>query len=481
MAQLFLDSYRVKFIFMGTFFTPQKRKKPQNQIVDVLIERCDHEGNGIAYIPNTTKVQRKGSSKVAKKICFVAGALPGEQVKARVVQDKSSVAHAHTVSVLTASEFRQQPQCQHADECGGCQLAHWQFSAQQHYKQDAVDALLKKHLGEQTFPWCPPIADQSDHYRRRARVATWWNNKTQRLVLGFRAEKSKKIIPINQCLVLSQPFDNFFAQITPVIHTLKKAKFISHIELIDAEPTPVVIFRCTQALLPEDAALLVACCQENHWQALAEHDEHHFVDLASAAPFTESLLYPQNIVVNEQNIQLKQYFRPTDFIQVNAWVNQHMVAQALQWLAPTADDVVLDLFCGIGNFSLPLATLAQQVIGVEGVQSMVEQAQYNAEQNQVDNVRFHCADLNSHWKNAPWLGRQITQVLLDPARAGAEVAVTQLVKYKVPKVLCVSCHPVTFARDAKILCDAGYRIEKLNLIHMFPNTSHVELMALFVL
>lgn len=466
---------------MGTFFTPQKRKKPTNQVLEVKVERCDHEGNGIAYIPNTMKTQRKGNARTAQKICFVTGALPEERVKMRIVQDKSSVAHGTTVSVLEASEHRQSPECTHANECGGCQLAHWQFPAQKLFKQDAVDALLKKSLEVQNLPWLPSLVGSTKRYRRRARIATWWNNKTQRLVVGFRAEKSKKIIPVDDCLVLSPAFESFFAQVSPVIERLKKAKFISHIELIDAAPKPAVIFRHTQTLLSEDAAALATVCEQNNWLALGEGDEQQYSDLKSGQPFSENLHYEQQVQTTEQPLLLRQYFRPSDFIQVNAHANQQMVTQAMHWLAPTADDVILDLFCGIGNFSLPLATQVKTVVGVEGVQSMVKHAQHNAALNQLENVRFHCADLNSDWKNAPWMGNAFNKVLLDPARAGAEEAVSQLVKLKVKQVLYVSCHPVTFARDTKILHEAGYRIEKINLIHMFPNTAHVELMALFVL
>lgn len=466
---------------MGTFFTPQKRKKPTNQVVEVDVVRCDHEGNGIAYIPDAMKAQRKSGAGTANKICFVSGAMPEERVKARIVQEKASVAHAHTVSVQTPSSKRQTPDCQHAAECGGCQLAHWEFSAQVDFKQDAVDALLQKSLTVDSLPWLPPLAGDTQRYRRRARVATWWNNKNQQLVVGFRAEKSKKIIPIQDCLVLSHPFETFFSQLSPVINRLKKAKFISHIELIDALPSPVVIFRHTQPLLERDAELLATCCEQNGWLALGESDNHQLTNLLTQNRYADVLHYTQQLTVNDADISLNQYFRPADFIQVNSDINHRMVEQALHWLAPNADDHILDLFCGIGNFSLPLALQAKEVIGVEGSQSMVEHATDNAKRNDLKNLRFYCADLNSDWKNAPWLGSPVSKILLDPARVGAMGATSQLIKIKAKQVLYVSCHPVTFARDARELCAAGYRIEKLNLIHMFPNTAHVEMMALFVL
>ncbi|MCW8833033.1 MAG: 23S rRNA (uracil(1939)-C(5))-methyltransferase RlmD, partial [Colwellia sp.] len=235
-----------------------------------------------------------------------------------------------------------------------------------------------------------------------------------------------------------------------------------------SERVLTLVVRQVRGLNEQDRLLWQTYAQQYQWQVIFDLGNGQKEHLSAEQSLRYTLA--NNIAIT---------FTDDDFIQVNQEVNEAMVAQALDWLALEPSDQVLDLFCGLGNFSLPIAKKVDKVIGVEGVQAMVDKAKANAINNQLDNCQFYQADLNSHWLEQPWAKSQYTKVLLDPARAGAEQAVLQLATLAIPSVLYVSCDPATLARDSKLLLAQGYRIVKIGVIDMFSHTKHVETMVLF--
>ena len=269
-------------------------------------------------------------------------------------------------------------------------------------------------------------------------------------------------------MVLSPVLAPVFSVLQQVVKTLRDPSVITHAEVIDADGTAYIILRHVKALTAEEQQRFIDAWPEAVWLGEAETGVMQYWQQPARTPHYTLEAY-----------KLKLGFAPDDFIQVNTGVNQLMVQQALAWLQIDSNDVVLDLYAGVGNFSLPLAQRAKTVRAVEGVTKMVQQLATNAKLNGLSNVEAYQADLHLAWPKTAWHQRDYTKVVLDPARAGAQGATEQLVRLKPAQILYVSCNPATFARDAKVLLAGGYRLEKIAGIDMFPYTSHLELMALF--
>lgn len=433
----------------------QKQKAQRaGQQLKLQIDRADYEGNGIA--------------RYQDKITFVSGALPGEQVLVKIIEDKPGFLKARTEQVIQRSPMRTEPFCAHIHHCGGCQLQHLSPAAQQQLKQQGIDALLRHQLQLAELPWQPLLSGAAQGYRRKARIGVWFEKKTRKVIVGFRQPASKALTPITACAVLSPVLTPIFAVLKQVVSGLPQPGCITHAEVIDAEGQPFVVVRHTEALTEAQQQAFVAAWPEATWLGEAAPGELCYWQSDRASPM---------YTLPDQHLSLS--FAPDDFIQVNAQINQQMVNQALAWLAPTADDIILDLYAGMGNFSLALAQGAKLVHGVEGLTKMVQQAQHNAQANGLYNVHFWQADLHLPWGKAEWNRPVYHKVVLDPARAGAEGAIAQIVALKPAQILYVSCNAATFARDSKGLLNAGYQLQKIAGMDMFPHTSHFELMALF--
>ncbi|WP_229833452.1 23S rRNA (uracil(1939)-C(5))-methyltransferase RlmD [Alishewanella longhuensis] len=435
-------------------YKPKQNAQRTGQQLKLLVERSDYEANGI--------------SRYQQKIVFITGALPGEQVLVRVTEDKAGFLKARTEQVLTTSPLRVTPFCGHYERCGGCQLQHLAAPEQAKLKQQGVDELLRHQTGLADLPWQPIISGPEQGYRRKARIGVWFDKKQRKVVVGFRQAASKELTSINTCAVLSPVLSPIFTVLKQVVASLPQPAIITHAEVIDADGQAYVVIRHTAPLTSEQQQAFIDAWPEAIWIGEATAGELNYWQAGAAAP-----TYP----LAEQQLTLA--FAADDFIQVNALLNQKMVTQALDWLAPTADDCILDLYAGMGNFSLALAKRAKKVHGVEGLTKMVQQATANAQLNQLSNVQFWQADLHLPWGKAEWHQPIYQKVVLDPARAGAEGAMPQLVHLKPAQILYVSCNAATFARDAKVLLNAGYQLQKISGIDMFPHTGHLELMALF--
>ncbi len=440
---------------MATFYKPAKHKQAprQSSKTSVLeVAGFNHEGQGVA--------RQQG------KVVFIQGALPGERVEARVEAEQKRYSRARATNILSPSTQRQVAPCPHYQRCGGCQMQHASYALQLNAKQQRLRQLLLKEAGVELTQLAAPLTDQPYGYRRRARLAFKPTRDGQHL-LGFRAQRDNTVIPIKTCPVLTPALQQLPAVLAEALRRIRHPQRIGHVELLDIDQGVVVLIRVAEALCDADQQLLAEVCTDANLRLLFEANQG-LVDTTSS--FSYTLALPTGA--------LQVGFNPSEFIQVNASLNGQMVAQALQWLNPGPQDKVLDLFCGVGNFSLALAQTGAEVVGVEGVATMVEQARHNAAHNQLSRCRFIQADLEQPVAN--WLGDEagFTQLLLDPSRAGAKVVAEQIEALGVRQILYVSCDPATLCRDIGLMVAAGYVVERACLIDMFPQTHHMESMVL---
>lgn len=437
---------------MAQFFKPQK-KSTQPQRIEFTVDSLDHHCVGIG--------RHQG------KAIFIEGALPGEQVKARILDDKKQYAHAALQQVVTLAANRIAPFCNHYRECGGCNAQHLGEADQQAAKEAGLVSLFER-LGQIKAPVLEPVlTGESRAYRRVCRLAIKFDKNGRCTRVGFRRRQSNDLVEIEGCPVLAEPLSALIVPLRECLNRLKSQRELGHAELIQAEQGIMMLLRHTGRPNEADRALLVTFAQAQGIDLYLQAADEHIEPLHQAFQPSYSL------------DGLSLAFAPGDFIQVNGPINQSMVAQALAWLGASKDDKVLDLFCGIGNFTLPLARQAREVVGVEGDLAMVARAEENARRNGIDNARFYKADLSGDIVGMSWAREGFDLVLLDPARPGALEVMGHVVKLSPKRVVYVSCNPVTLARDSQVLVKGGYRLVRLGMLDMFPHTGHLESMALF--
>lgn len=454
----------------------------------LYIERLSHEGRGVAR-------DEQG------KTCFVEGALPGEWVTVTTQKTRKRYNEVTVSDVVVASSQRVAPICAHFEHCGGCRLQHFDHEAEVLFKQSRVHEQLL-HIGQLSYLPEPeaPLCEVPDGYRRKARLGVKWR-RDGRLILGFRAAQSAHLVDIEQCPIMESRLNALLPSLRLLLVSLE-SRHIGHLELIAGDQSLVVSIRWLRgrARFPASDRQRWISWGEAHDVAIWLQDDQGFIPLSSSA--MQSLEYSvaidsvaiagiaadgdmddqQKSSDQDESQVIPLSFGPDDFLQVNAQVNQRMIHQALSWLNLSADDTVLDLFCGFGNFTLPLAYQAQRVIGIEGVATQVERARTNAARlsGLKGDVTFTVADLNQplDWHKLG-LEAGVDCVLLDPPRAGAEVQVQQVTQLKPRQILYISCDAATLARDAGLLATQGYSLVRWGIMDMFPRTAHVETMALF--
>ncbi|MCQ4312758.1 23S rRNA (uracil(1939)-C(5))-methyltransferase RlmD [Pseudomonas stutzeri] len=441
----------------GLRFQPSGgEKKPQiptGKKQRLNIERLANDGRGIAFLDGRT--------------WFVEGALPGENVEARVLGARSQIVEARSERVLDASAPRRVEPCPHARVCGGCNLQHLAAADQLELKQRSLAEQLSRLAGIEPQIWATPLSGPEFGYRRRARLAVRWDNKARRLDVGFRAGASQDIVSIHECPVLVQPLQMLLPALLAVLQALDKPQAIGHVELFSGTSEAVLV-RHTVALADADLQRFKAFALEQGAQLWLQGE---------GQPQPLESAYRLGYRLPAWDLELA--WRPGDFVQVNAPVNEAMVAQALEWLVPEPGERVLDLFCGLGNFALPLARKGAEVIAVEGVEEMVERARTNAAHNGLENAHFYQADLSKPLIEAQWAKGGFAAVLLDPPRDGALELARQMQTLGARRVVYVSCNPATLARDAAELVRQGFQLKRAGVLDMFPQTAHVEAMALF--
>ena len=439
-----------------------------HNLEDIFIVRLSDDGRGIATHNS--------------KIIFIENALPNEIIDVTIVQEKSKFYEGHAHKIKKKSNYRRLPQCLHFDVCGGCQLQHLDIKQQQDFKLSNVLNKLK-HVG-QIIPQnvLSTVAGDEFGYRQRVRLSV--NITDRKVVLGFRKKSSKDLVEINDCSVMMPVL---IAPIARIRHWLNKYQpSVSHIELIASDqhiglivrhvlPVSVAIRQKLDELLEDPS--IICCFQANKAQALTSVKGHIF---------KPQLNFTLDLVLAETTKQLIYSYHPQDFIQANAEVNQKMINQALSLLQPSASDTYLDLFCGMGNLSLPLSLSVKYVLGIEGSRNMVHQATSNASSNNCKNINFMEADLfDRHTAErlveSDDLIDGIDGMILDPPRAGAKLICQNIRKLSPKKILYISCDSNTFVRDAQLLIENNYILEHLGILDMFAQTFHSEVMGLFVL
>ena len=429
---------------MAQFYSA-KRRVTTRQIITVTVNDLDPFGQGVA--------RHQG------KALFISGLLPQEQADVVVVEDKKQYARAQVKRRLSDSPQRQAPRCPHFGICGGCQQQHASIELQQQSKRAALARLMKRDVDDiiAASPW---------GYRRRARLSLNYQPKSQQLQMGFRKANASEIVNVVQCPVLAPTLGALLPAVRECLSELKSVRQLGHVELVQADNGPLMVLRHTAALPAADK------------EKLERFSQSHGLSLY-LAPQSEILEHIRGEAPWYTSDGLRLVFSPRDFIQVNDGVNQLMVRTALEWLDIQPQDRVLDLFCGMGNFTLPLAKRAAQVVGVEGVPALVAKGQENAALNGLHNVTFFHENLEEDVTRQAWAKPGFDKVLLDPARAGAAGVMLHIIKLAPRRVVYVSCNPATLARDSDVLLQAGYTIQRLAMLDMFPHTGHLESMVLF--
>jgi len=424
----------------------------------VEIESLTHEGRGLAHFDG--------------KAVFVDGALPGERVRFRYTRVRRRHEEGLAVEVLEASPERVSPRCPHFGVCGGCSLQHLESGAQVRVKQETLADVFARIGKVQPEHWLPPLTADPWGYRRKARLGVKHVEKKGRTLVGFRERGSSFLADLSRCEVLHPAVGDRLGVLAVTVDRLSIRDQVPQIEVAMGEGPCVLVFRC---MAPPSAADLGVL------QGLADDQGFH-VYLQEGGPDSIRPLPGQGIDLHYElpRHRVRIGFEPTDFTQVNLELNRLMVDQALELLDPQPDESVLDLFCGLGNFSLPLARRAREVLGVEADAALVARAEENARANSIDNARFATADLYGELDGQPWTRERFTKALLDPPRSGALPVLDWLPRLGVERILYVSCYPTTLARDADRLVNGlGYRLRAAGVMDMFPHTAHLESMALF--
>lgn len=415
----------------------------------------------------------RGVARIDGKAVFVRDALPGERVMIRRTGRHRGHDEAELVSVLEPAPGRVEPRCPHFGLCGGCALQHLEPDAQLAFKQAQLLANLERIGGVTPREVLPPLASPPWHYRRRARLGVKHVTKKGRVLVGFRERSAPYVADLHECHVLVPPVGRLLDPLAALVQTLSIADRIPQVEVAVGENTCALVLR---VLAPPDEADL-----ERLRTFELEHRLHLYLQpggIDSIAPLSGDAPVPAYTL---PEFDLRLEFLPSDFVQVNAELNARMVSQAMRLLAPSPGSTVLDLFCGIGNFSLAAARRAGRVVGIEGDAGLVARAARNAQLNRIGNTEFHAADLAGHCGDFPWAGERYDRVLLDPPRAGAREILPLLARCDASCVVYISCHAGSLARDAGILVrDHGFALASAGVMDMFPHTTHVEAMAVFV-
>ncbi len=437
----------------------RKKKLPQ-QPVSAVIDSLAHDGRGIA--------------RVDGKIVFIVNALPGEQVEFIYTDSRRDYAEGKAVAWMEPAPQRAEPLCEYYGVCGGCSFQHVADAAQIEFKQDLLREQFGR-IGKLTIHeiW-PALIGPHWGYRAKARLGVKYVPKKAKVLVGFRERGQPFLADIGVCKVLQPIVGENLPGLAGMIERLSIREQIPQIEMAVGEDGCVLAFRVLVWPTGEDIELMRAFAAENGVQICLQPKGP---DTITPLPGEQARML--SYALPEFGLRLQ--FKPAMFTQVNYAINRQMISRAVAALELTPEDRVLDLFCGLGNFTLPLATRAGSVVGVEVDQPLLEHAWANARLNNIANVAFHAADLTRDVSGAAWSQQRFTKILLDPSRAGAAEILHNFRHWRPERVVYVSCNPATLARDAAILVnELGYTLVKAGVMDMFPQTAHVESIALFV-
>ncbi len=428
------------------------------QSYELDISDLSHDGRGVA--------RHEG------KAVFVHGALPGERVRAQRTARHRQYDEAKVEEVLVASPDRVEPRCAHFGTCGGCALQHLAPAAQVAAKARTLMENLERIGHVRPARELEPLASEPWGYRRRARLSVKRVDRKERVLVGFREHNGRYVADVARCEVLHPAVGGRIAELATLVESLDARREIPQIEVAVGDDLAALVLRHLGPLSEADRARLVDYARAS---GLAIYLQPGGIDSVQA-------LHPPDAALSFRlpRHRLELAFQPLDFVQVNASMNARMVDHALDLLQPGPGDRVLDLYCGLGNFTLPLARRAARVVGVEGEAGLVARARDNAARNGIDNVEYHAADLYADGRHSAWAVQHYDLLLLDPPRAGADQVLAYLPRREVRRVVYVSCHPASLARDAGLLVHQhGYVLSAAGVMDMFPHTAHVESIAVF--
>lgn len=442
-----------------------RRNKLKAGIFEAQIISLSHDGRGIA--------------KVDGKTTFIPFTLPDETVKFEYTFSKANFDEGRVIEYITTSPDRVTPVCKHFEICGGCSLQHMSSTAQITHKQATLLNQLQ-HIGEGVEPETildPLLSANTEGYRNKARLGVRFVTKKDKILVGFRERNGRFLAEIDKCIILNPTVGEKLPAISKFIESLSIYNKIAQLEIAIDDSRPAIIIRHLEPFTNEDLELIKTFAQE--------HD--YWIYLQSKGPDTIFRLYPEQHIqptklsyspVNNINIG----FEPSDFTQVNNDINKKMIQKAIELLAIKKDDSIIDLFCGLGNFTLALSQFAKTVIGVEGEQTMVDRAIETAANNKISNAKFYTANLFESFKDKEWFNNfEYNKMLLDPPRAGALEICENIEKFAVERIIYVSCNTATLARDAGVLINQkNYKLLSVGVMDMFPHTMHVESIAVFI-
>ncbi|MFM1896281.1 MAG: hypothetical protein RLZZ385_1355 [Pseudomonadota bacterium] len=454
---------------MAKRYRSSKKKLPQDPI-ELSIQRLSHDGRGVGSI--------------AGKVAFVDGALPGETVRARYVNERSQFAEMSLETVIQASPQRVNPVCAVYGRCGGCVLQHLDPAAQIDFKRDhLLEKLRHNGIDTDTLPLLENLTADDHHYRRKARLAVRYVSKRGGVLVGFREKHGSFITDMHDCPVLVAPLGRLIEPLRELLSTLDGRQLIPQVEVAageiessDRHPEGLqvaLVLRHLEALSPADLEKILSFARHHHCDMYLQPGGTATIHKIWPVDTLPRLHYR----LPDHGLELA--FHPVDFTQVNGGINRKLVALALRLLAPQPQHRILDLFCGLGNFTLPLARHCAAVVGVEGSEDMVARGRENAAANGIDNVEFHAADLSADCHQHGWMQQTFDRVLLDPPRSGALEIIEQLSVLGADRLVYISCNPSTLARDAARLQELGYALVTAGVMDMFPHTAHVESIAVF--
>ena len=429
-----------------------------NPVVD--IESLDHEGHGVARLDG--------------KATFVDGALPGERVEISVYRKHAKYNSANTVSILRTSSQRTTPRCRYFGVCGGCSMQHLDASAQVAAKQRVLEENLARIGKVKPEIVLPALHGPAWGYRHRARISARLVEKKGGVLVGFHEKSSRYIVDMTSCEILTSGVSELIGPLRQLIVGMFNAAQIPQIEIAVGELATVLVFRLLAPWNDVDAASVRAFAEQYGIQIWEQ----------SKGPETARPFWPLD--APELNYRLPEFdlvmpFRPTEFTQVNAALNRSLVSRAMGLLDPQPSERVADLFCGLGNFTLPIARLGAQVLGIEGSAELVARAKQNALVNRLHRAEFAVDNLFEMTPAKFTALGYFDKLVIDPPRTGAMEVVKSLPNSNAPhRIVYVSCDPATLARDAAVLCHVkGYRLRAAGVANMFPHTAHVESIALF--
>ncbi|GMR07114.1 MAG: 23S rRNA (uracil(1939)-C(5))-methyltransferase RlmD [Gammaproteobacteria bacterium] len=437
----------------------RKRKPLPSDPVSATIESLSHDGRGVTHIDG--------------KATFIDGALPGEEIRFKYTRVSRKYDEGSVIDIVHSSTHRVEPHCRHFSICGGCSLQHMDPSAQIASKQDVLLSNLK-HIGNVSpESVLSPLTGPYWGYRNKARLGARYVQKKNRLLVGFREKRNSFIADLCRCEVLDERIGGRLEELAGVISSLGNFKYIPQIEVAATQSQMALVFRCLQPFTEQDKDRLTEFGKQFDFQIYQQ----------PGGPESITLIWPEEATLSYRldAYDVELFFKPGDFTQVNSMINESMVRQAIELLSLQSDDTVLDLFCGIGNFTLPMARVAGSVTGIEGSEDLLRRASDNARRNNLENVDFVNENLyRDDIGMAGFLNNSYNKVLLDPPRSGAREVIEELHHVGAGSIVYVSCNTATLARDAgKLVNDHGYKLVSAGVMDMFPHTAHVESMVLF--